>query len=62
MGYARDIKSGAIVNVDDSQYKAVIAARESKRLNKQLEKELSVLKDEFKAIRDQFYTFMESHK
>lgn len=59
--YSRDT-TGAVINVDDSHYKAVVAAREIKKMNSTLVEDLANIKDEMKAIRDQFLHLLESSK
>lgn len=62
MSFVRVAGTGSVVNNDDSHFKAVLAARYSKKLSKNLEDELLNLRDEVAYIREQFVKLLETTK
>lgn len=50
MSYVRD-DSGVIINTDDSQYRSILALRESKKREAQLEAQVDHLKNEMSEVK-----------
>lgn len=51
MSYVKD-DSGIVINTDDSQYRSILALRESKKRETRLQAEVSTLKDEMSEIKN----------
>lgn len=51
MAYERDMKTGLVINTDDSQYKSILAMRNHKKQSERLCSEIDSLKDELSEIK-----------
>lgn len=49
--YTRDPVSKVVINTEDSYYKALVARRQDKKKNQELEKEIVNLRDELSEIK-----------
>ena len=49
--YARDPRSKAVINTDDRYYKSIVARRQDKKKNEELEQEMQELKSELCSIK-----------
>lgn len=49
--YARDPVSKAVINIEDGHYKAIVARRQEKIKNSQLEQEINIIRSELNDIK-----------
>jgi hypothetical protein len=58
----RDLSSGAIINMDDSYYKQVLAAREQDKKTKDVCREMNELKSELSEIKSLMQQFLNGRR
>ena len=58
----RDMTSGAIINMDDSYYKQVLAAREQDKKTKEVCREMNELKSELSEIKALMQQFLNGRR
>ena len=50
--YMRDPDSGALINTDDSHYRAIVAARESQKREQRAQEQLDTMHNELREIKN----------
>lgn len=51
MSFVKDIRSGVVINTDDTQYKAILAARQAQKEKNELNSKIESLSSELNDIK-----------